>query len=66
MVQKSGDHQLKLGVLSHYLQCFLHSTWLFGISEPSAVGHGFIKFEDHLNVLHLNFDVSQRILSMPQ
>ena len=40
MVQKSGDHQLRLVVLSHYLQGFIHPRWLFGISEPSTVSLG--------------------------
>ena len=38
MVQKSGDHQLRLVVeIYHYLQGFIHPRWLFGISEPSTV-----------------------------
>ena len=38
-------HEL-IGSLSHYLQVFIHSRWLFGISEPSTVvltcGFGFL------------------------
>ena len=34
MVQKSGQ---PVGSVPHYLQSFIHSRWLFGISEPSTV-----------------------------
>ena len=36
--QKSGiKSPVEVGSLSHYLQGFIHSRWLFGISEPSIV-----------------------------
>ena len=38
MVQKSCVHQLRLVVeIYHYSQGFIHSRWLFAISEPSIV-----------------------------
>ena len=37
MVQKSGEKPVEVGSLSHDLQGFVHSRWLFGISEPSTV-----------------------------
>ena len=37
MVQKSGDHQLRLVVHPIIYSFFLHPRWLFGISEPSTV-----------------------------
>ena len=35
--KKSGDHQLEVGSLAHYLRGFIHPRCLFGISEPSTV-----------------------------
>ena len=37
MLEKSGDHQLRLVVFPHHLQGFIHPRWLFGISEASIV-----------------------------
>ena len=34
LLMEESLHQLICG-LSHYLQCFIHPRWLFGISEPS-------------------------------
>ena len=33
---------LLIGRLCHYLQGFVHPKWLFGISEPSTVGIGWV------------------------
>ena len=38
MLQKSGDHQLRLvDFLPLFTFGFIHPRWLFGISEPSTV-----------------------------
>ena len=46
MVQKSGDHQLRLVVvLSLFPRFEHHPRWLFGISEPSTVCSEHIEHE---------------------
>ena len=47
--QKSGDHQLEVGSLSSYVQSFIHSRWLFGISEPSTRGQKYVKRHESQN-----------------
>ena len=37
MVLKSGPSPVEVGSLFHCLQGFIHSRWLFMISEPSTV-----------------------------
>ena len=55
MVQKSGDHQLRLVVYPGIYRVFIHPKWLFGISEPSTV---------HL-MLDLGWIVWQELITRP-
>ena len=46
MVQKSGDHQL-IWHIHHYLQGFILSRWLFGISSLNYVLWYYLQYKIH-------------------
>ena len=49
-------HQL-IGSLSHYLQCFIHPRWLFGISSIKSInlGEGFCPSTIQMYMNHLDW-----------
>ena len=52
IVQKSGDHQVDVGSFSHYLQGFLYSRWLCGMSSINNINYGVHVFLVYLPIIH--------------
>ena len=52
IVQTSGNHQVDVGSLSHYLPGFLHYRWLFGMSSINNINYGVHVFLVYLSIIH--------------
>ncbi len=65
MVQKSGDHQVEVGSLSHYLQvCFSSKRWFFGISSINRIFHYNLTKRHQTNPLYVDQRFEPRFVQL--